>query len=1143
MAGRFPPPPPAVGPGRTSPAAHLQYLTTIRNAVIGSRTKKAALAQHGDISYFVTLLNTPLHDAHALEIRSQAATILGSIAHGASTVTLLVLLRAQAPQALIRALDELLTTTTTATSDGSSDNPGASLILASPTSDPLKALESVIRALRVLMLTVADELNASARWGVGSGWGSKGAALTVSSVPAGARLHSSASALEPLWAEERSSGAHPSAAEVDEDERQVRLLGRRAIAHCFHPSNLPLLLAPLMLVPSEHSQNMSGSGTLVPADQGGSGAGAANLFPSSTKVRLNNITEMIFFLLSACLAIPGPGPSSSAQTAEGGQTPSASSTPSTAVSPEAELYQRRAYMLNFRASLSPWHRHTSSATHTASTSASARHSRAARNAPDEGMQAELLHSPSRSGSLDRERDRRRSLQQPHDPKGKMPVSVAAGSKQGGKMDEDDEEGDAAVPGSLLKSRAPETGLLDVLIEAVEGSLTKTREAALWTIGELVRDCPPAAHRFILCSTEAGEQTTTMLLRFREDPDVDIRLAAFCCMSNIVKVHNFGSNTSEYVLAALIELLDPTAPPLSVLGAAAAAAASAASTSSAAHASSTTSAATGSSSSASRTAFENVRNQLLGISPTSRDPAASASRNSAHASSSAPASPSAPVVLGSGREIDVQVQACFALARLLTDHVDLQYVSHERFGIVGRVGALVDASWKEVKKRLVVGTGEEVGGGGGALGGLGSGVAPMLVAASGGRLLQNAAPLPALSEGVIRLLEASLTVLATVSFHADEIRQAIIETSSPALLPIVASCLTFPAPTSPAFPGIRIAACRLIRALSRSVATLRTSLVDAGVGEKLLVLLHDERERHEVRLEVVAALCNMVLKHSPTHELVLQSRGVERLVALLDSGAASASASTSASADGSMVINVLWALKNLACRATLEVKRTVGEAIGWERLLRLAGETDAMIQEQALNLIRNLAAVDEADIEMTVSSIGLERLLDLLEHVIWTRRGAGASLASSSTAAGAGAGSGYGRDRAGEEGSVLVLVQAANILVNLATGSRELRLALLQRPNLLDAILFFMNHPREEVRVAGVWCASNLTYRFEPSYGHGSQHVPQSDFSDEDDIGLEAVKRLRSFNFEMRVRELLDREEALNVRDRAKVLLSALEVAT
>ncbi|KAE8219909.1 hypothetical protein CF319_g6478 [Tilletia indica] len=200
-------------------------------------------------------------------------------------------------------------------------------------------------------------------------------------------------------------------------------------------------------------------------------------------------------------------------------------------------------------------------------------------------------------------------------------------------------------------------------------------------------------------------------------------------------------------------------------------------------------------------------------------------------------------------------------------------------------------------------------------------------------------------------------------------------------------------------------------------------------------------------------------------------------------------------DGAMVINVLWALKNIVCRATLEVKTSVGTCLGWDKLCTLSLDADPLIQEQALNVIRNLAAVDEVDIEMTAQKIGLERLLDLLER-------------------------------------------AAHVLVNLATGNRGVRMAVLQRANLLDAILFFMNHPKEEIRVAGVWCVSKLTYRLQSAYGHGERADPT-----DDDVGIEAVKRLRAFDIESRIKDLLKKEEALNVRDRAKVLLTTFEDAT
>lgn len=85
----------------SSPTQLLSSLRSIRNSVIGSRTKKSNLASHGLIPYFSALLIYPLPTSKvgddlqtaaaqnqawslddSLEIRGLAATIVGSIAHG-----------------------------------------------------------------------------------------------------------------------------------------------------------------------------------------------------------------------------------------------------------------------------------------------------------------------------------------------------------------------------------------------------------------------------------------------------------------------------------------------------------------------------------------------------------------------------------------------------------------------------------------------------------------------------------------------------------------------------------------------------------------------------------------------------------------------------------------------------------------------------------------------------------------------------------------------------------------------------------------------------------------------------------------------------------------------------------------------------
>ncbi|CAO1620232.1 unnamed protein product [Parajaminaea phylloscopi] len=419
----------------------------------------------------------------------------------------------------------------------------------------------------------------------------------------------------------------------------------------------------------------------------------------------------------------------------------------------------------------------------------------------------------------------------------------------------------------------------------------------------------------------------------------------------------------------------------------------------------------------------------------------------------------------------------------------------------------------------------------------------------------------------RLREAILTALAALTFTRDEVRRQLIDGSSPTLLPTAVACLSSPA------VGTRIAACRLIRALSRSISILRTSLVDAGVAEKLLGIIKDEEEHHEVRTQATATICNLVLSFSPMRQYLLDHGGITKLVELCESS------------HGPTRLNALWAVKNMLYASPTSFKATLMKDLGYDRLARLAlGQTregpqgeatqeatetesraqpqaelgaavnsDAL-QEQALNIVRNLASSRPEDIEQTLQGFGgPAAFFDLLETVIWQR------------------------------GSDLVVEQAAYILVNVATGDTSHRHALLQRPNLMDAMCYFLSHPKAEIRLAAVWAGLNLTQYTPrtPRIGStttmgasSSRAVPTTDDSaknaqastsehtvetstegtrmhgredagnedDEEmyiDIGQEAVSRLRSYDYHIRLRGL-QYDSARDVSDRAKALLRRFE---
>jgi hypothetical protein len=83
------------------------------------------------------------------------------------------------------------------------------------------------------------------------------------------------------------------------------------------------------------------------------------------------------------------------------------------------------------------------------------------------------------------------------------------------------------------------------------------------------------------------------------------------------------------------------------------------------------------------------------------------------------------------------------------------------------------------------------------------------------------------------------------------------------------------------------------------------------------------------------------------QVVLENGGVERLVALVNS------------MDANLRLNAVWGLKNLLYQAESEIKLMVMKHLTYPTLESLLTEPDASIQEQALNLLRNLACGKEA----------------------------------------------------------------------------------------------------------------------------------------------------------------------------------------
>lgn len=134
----------------------------------------------------------------------------------------------------------------------------------------------------------------------------------------------------------------------------------------------------------------------------------------------------------------------------------------------------------------------------------------------------------------------------------------------------------------------------------------------------------------------------------------------------------------------------------------------------------------------------------------------------------------------------------------------------------------------------------------------------------------------------RMREGALLALASLSFQYEPTRSAIAD-SPTSVLSLVRAALVHPS------YGVRAAACQLARALSRTVAILRTSLVDSGVGEEVIETLRREVARRKeesdegepsdggfdvlpeeevgerqftVEVAATATICNLVTDFSP-----------------------------------------------------------------------------------------------------------------------------------------------------------------------------------------------------------------------------------------------------------------------------------------
>ncbi len=83
-------------------------------------------------------------------------------------------------------------------------------------------------------------------------------------------------------------------------------------------------------------------------------------------------------------------------------------------------------------------------------------------------------------------------------------------------------------------------------------------------------------------------------------------------------------------------------------------------------------------------------------------------------------------------------------------------------------------------------------------------------------------------------------------------------------------------------------------------------------------------------------------------------------------------------DVSLKVNAIWSLKNLLYHSDNEIREKVLSMLSFETILGLLEEPNELIQEQTLNLVRNIGCGRQENIEEIFKGFGTGRLIQILE---------------------------------------------------------------------------------------------------------------------------------------------------------------------
>ncbi|ORY26906.1 armadillo-type protein, partial [Naematelia encephala] len=340
----------------------------------------------------------------------------------------------------------------------------------------------------------------------------------------------------------------------------------------------------------------------------------------------------------------------------------------------------------------------------------------------------------------------------------------------------------------------------------------------------------------------------------------------------------------------------------------------------------------------------------------------------------------------------------------------------------------------------------------------------------------------------RSREAMLLALASLCFQHEPTRSLIAEVNPP-FLPRLHSALSHPS------YGVRAAACQLARALSRTVAILRTSLVDSKVGAEIIQVLKremaDPKDADElgerawtVEVAATATICNLIADFSPLKAFLLQNGGIEVLCQL------------SHSAYEPLALNALWALKNLTFHATDILKAQVMAVLTWSTLQTYIGPlTRLSLRVQSFEVVQNLLAdAGPGEIYRTIENLGGEEFLAVLEL-------------------------------AARDGSEVDLrVPALYVLSNIAIGNERTRALLIARVGILEALSSAIYAKSDCVKTPALRCLRHLV-----ASNARSQRPRQS-----------VLDALYPYQLKPRLKELAETSPSLDVCQAAVGLLEVME---